>query len=222
MFRVSQGEPSGTQGRRVSASGKGNGSAHGSDEGSDADRASDATRSSDRSKIGSMKPPPPLFCEYAASLMEAKIQTARIRSAAGRRKWEEILRNRPIPAFGTLRVDQLTHDGPMRESGLLFPSTRGTIRFTASLQKPFAAAARIAGIKKQLSARAMRRTFQDITRAAEVNSVVKRSISGHATEAMEGWYSTVAPDEQRAGLAKVVRLLDHKASVAKLPSPLRR
>jgi hypothetical protein len=90
------------------------------------------------------------------------------------------------------------------------------------LQKPFAGAARIAGVTKQISAKAMRRTFPDITRAADVNSIVKRSISGHATEAMEGWYSTVAPDEQRAGLAKVVSLLDHKAALAHVPSPMRR
>lgn len=340
-----------------------------------------------RSKVGSTKPQPPLFCEFAASLMEAKIQTARIRSASGRHKWEQVLRSHLVPTFGTLRVDQMTHDdverwflahaarirkqelsprtvnswlailkvicraasarhgftdpsagiaafdtttrptytpeepnsltadelpkfldtmyehfpqhyavtflgfvtglrpstlfplriaedvrwddrqiwirrshtygqevmnttktgvgypiglpqevmdvlrwhidanldeGPMRESGLLFPSMRGTIRFTASLQKPFAAVATLAGVKKQISARAMRRTFQDITRAAEVSSVVKRSISGHATEAMEGWYSTVAPDEQRAGLAKVVSLLDHKATLTKVRSPVGR
>jgi integrase len=340
-----------------------------------------------RSEIGSVKQRTPLFCEFAASLMEAKIKTARIRSASGRRKWEEILRSQLFPAFGSLRVDQMTHDdverwflahaalikkdqlsprtantrlailkvicraaaaryafadptagivafdttthptytpeepnslttdelprfldaiyehfpqhyavtflgfvtglrpstlfplrivqdvrwqdrqiwirrshthaqevmnttktgvgypiglpqdvmdvlrwhidanvdeGPMRESGLLFPSVRGTIRFTASLQKPFAGAASIAGINKRISAKAMRRTFQDITRAADVSSVVKRSISGHATEAMEGWYSTVAPDEQRAGLVKVVSLREHKAALARVPSPVHR
>ena len=329
-----------------------------------------------RSEIGSSKPPPPLFAEYAASLMETKIQRGRIRSAAGRRKWEEILRNQLIPAFGALQVDEVTHDdverwflahadainrnklsprtantrlailkvicraaatrygiadpsagtdpfdtttrptytpeqpnaltadelprfleamyehfpqhyavtflgfvtglrpstlfplriaedvrwaerqiwvrrshtrdqevmpttktgrgypiglpeevmdvlrwhietnineGPMRDSGLLFPSVRGTIRFAASFTKPFAAAARRADIKKKVTARAMRRTFQDITRAAEVSSVVKRSISGHATEAMEGWYSTVNPDEQREGLAKVITLLGRRS-----------
>lgn len=82
-------------------------------------------------------------------------------------------------------VDTNLDEGAMRESGLLFPSVRGTIRFTASLQKPFAGAARIAGITKQISAKAMRRMFQDITRAADVSSVVKRSISGHTTDAME-------------------------------------
>lgn len=340
-----------------------------------------------RNELGSIKPPPPLFCEYAASLMELKVLTGKIRSAAGRTKWGTILRLNLIPAFGTYRCDQVTHDdvekwflalaptikkgklgprtantrlailkvifraasakygfadpttgiqpfdttthptytpeepnsltadelpkflngiyehfpqhyavtflgfvtglrpstlfplrivedvrwverqiwirrshthgqevmnttktgvgypiglpqevldvlrwhietnldeGPMRESGLLFPSVRGTMRFTSSLQKVFVAAAGSAGIKKKVSARAMRRTFQDITRAADVSSIVKRSISGHATEAMEGWYSTVPPDEQRAGLAKVVSLLDHKAMAAKVPSPLRR
>src|SRR5688572_10973185 len=44
-----------------------------------------------RSEIGSVQQRTPLFCEFAASLMEAKIKTGRIRSASGRRKWEEIL-----------------------------------------------------------------------------------------------------------------------------------
>ena len=89
-----------------------------------------------------------------------------------------------------------------------------------SLAKPFVKAAAAAGIKKSITPRAMRRTFQDVTRAANVESVVKRSISGHATEEMEGWYSTVAPDEQRVGLAKVIDLMDRRAQVANLPSPL--
>jgi integrase len=340
-----------------------------------------------RSELGSNKPRVPLFCEYAASLMALKIQTARIRSGAGRKKWAGILRDQLVPTFGAFIVDQVTHDdierwwlaqatlvtqnklsprtantrlsvlkvicraasakygfpnptagiqaydtttrpthtpeqpnsltadeltrflealfthfpqhyavaflgfvtglrpstlfplriaedvhwkdrqvwirrshtvlqevmattksgigypiglpqtvmdvlmwhmntniedGPMRESGLLFPSTFGTIRFTASLRKPFAAAASLAGIKKKISPKAMRRTFQDITRAADVNSVVKRSISGHATEAMEGWYSTVPPDEQRESLAKVISLLDHRAAMASVRSPVAR
>jgi hypothetical protein len=40
------------------------------------------------------------------------------------------------------------------------------------------------------------------------------SISSYATEALEGWYSTVAPDEQRAGL------LEHEASMARVRSPV--
>ena len=52
----------------------------------------------------------------------------------------------------------------------------------------------------------MRRTFQDLARAAEVRDIVTRSISGHSTEAMQRHYSTVSGKEQREGLAKVVEL----------------
>jgi hypothetical protein len=52
----------------------------------------------------------------------------------------------------------------------------------------------------------MRRTFQDLARAAEVRDIVTRSISGHSTEAMQRHYSTVSGKEQREGLAKVVSL----------------
>ena len=115
----------------------------------------------------------------------------------------------PAQVFRILRwhVDNQIDEGPMKESGLIFPSERGTIRFVESLAKPFAKAARVAGITKHITPRAMRRTYQDLTRAAKVDSIVKRSISGHATEEMEGWYSTVHPDEQREHLMKVMPLL---------------
>ena len=50
----------------------------------------------------------------------------------------------------------------------------------------------------------MRRTFQDLARAAQVHDVVTRAISGHSTETMQRHYSTVNGDEMRAGLAKVI------------------
>jgi hypothetical protein len=43
------------------------------------------------------------------------------------------------------------------------------------------------------------RTFQDLCRAVEVGDVVTRSISGHATEAMQRHYSTASLEEQRRG-----------------------
>jgi hypothetical protein len=57
----------------------------------------------------------------------------------------------------------------------------------------------------------MRRTFQDLSRAAGVNDIVTRAISGHATEAMQRHYSTVSDDEMRTGLAKVVSLATERA-----------
>jgi hypothetical protein len=47
----------------------------------------------------------------------------------------------------------------------------------------------------------MRRTFQDLGRAAQVHDFVTMAISGHATSVMHEHYSTVAPDEVRDGLA---------------------
>ena len=57
----------------------------------------------------------------------------------------------------------------------------------------------------------MRRTFQDLARAAEIRDVVTRSISGHATEEMQRRYSTVSPVEQQKSLARVMlRLMDFR------------
>lgn len=49
---------------------------------------------------------------------------------------------------------------------------------------------------------AMRRTFNDRMRAAQVEAILTRSISGHLTERVHEHYSTVSGAEQRAGIAK--------------------
>jgi hypothetical protein len=59
---------------------------------------------------------------------------------------------------------------------------------------------------KHISPKAMRRTFQDLARAAEVKDIVTRAISGHATETMQHHYSTVAADEKKLAIAKVIEL----------------
>ena len=53
----------------------------------------------------------------------------------------------------------------------------------------------------------MRRTFNDLMRAAQVEAIVTRSISGHLTERMQDHYSTVSGAEQRASIAKVIDLM---------------
>ncbi len=49
----------------------------------------------------------------------------------------------------------------------------------------------------------MRRTYQDLVRAAGVHDAVTRAISGHATPAMQLHYSTARGDEVRSALAQV-------------------
>lgn len=100
---------------------------------------------------------------------------------------------------------QLTTDA-MRESELLFPAEDGRLRSRSALKKPFAIVARASGLKKRVSPKAMRRTFQDLARAAEIKDIVTRAISGHATETMQHHYSTVAAEEKQQAIAKVIDL----------------
>ncbi len=107
-------------------------------------------------------------------------------------------------------VDEHLLAKKMRESELLFPSRAGGYQSPNVLAKPITKAAAAAGIQKHLSPYFMRRTFQDLCRAAQVHDFVARSISGHATVEMHQHYSSVSALEVRDGLAKVVSLLDFK------------
>ena len=113
----------------------------------------------------------------------------------------------PAELIEILRVhlDELP-EGPPSESELLFPSMTGGFRAPSVLDKPFKAVAKVIGLRKRITPKGMRRTFQDLARAAEVRDVVTRSISGHATEQMHHHYSTPWETEQRDGLARVVSL----------------
>jgi integrase len=93
------------------------------------------------------------------------------------------------------------------DSDLLFPSVKGSYRAPAVLNKPFADVCEAMGLGRHFSQRGLRRTFNDLARAAEVESVVTRSISGHLTEQMQLHYSTVNPDEQRRSIGKVIDLM---------------
>ncbi len=103
-------------------------------------------------------------------------------------------------------------------SDLLFPSDEGGFRTQKVLNQPMAEVAAELGITKHITQKALRRTFNDLARAAQVNDLVTRSISGHLTEKMQAHYSTVNGGEQREALAKVIRLVDHRPPLAKAPS----
>lgn len=97
----------------------------------------------------------------------------------------------------------------MAESDLLFPAPPngrnhgGGFRSQSCLDKMFADIGERLGLGYDVTPRCMRRTYQDLCRAAKVADIVTRSISGHSTPEMQRHYSTVSGDEQRAGLAKV-------------------
>jgi hypothetical protein len=94
-----------------------------------------------------------------------------------------------------------------RASDLLFAREDGDIRDEKVLRSPFTAVAKAMGIGKRITPRAMRRSFQDLARTAEVRDVVTRSISGHATEHMQRLYSTVTNQEQAASLTRILNMM---------------
>jgi integrase len=122
----------------------------------------------------------------------------------------------PKDATQTLRwhVDTQLRRPEQKASDLLFPSEVGGFRARSVLDKPFNAVAKEMKLGFRFTARGMRRTFQDMARLARLESIVTRSISGHATEAMQQHYSTVQSTEQREGIAQVIQLFGKPESTA--------
>ncbi len=104
--------------------------------------------------------------------------------------------------------------GPMRDSDLLFPAETGRFRSPTVLDKPFKDVCKHLKLGKNVTAKAMRRTFQDLARLAQVDGLVQRTICGHLTEEMTERYSSVAQGEVQAALGKVVSLAGYRELLA--------
>jgi site-specific recombinase XerD len=103
-------------------------------------------------------------------------------------------------------VQQQIPEHIQAKSDLLFPSETGGFRSGSVLSKPFRDVAAAIKLGRGVTPRGMRRTYQDLARAAEMKDLVTRAISGHATEQMQQHYSTVAQTEMREGIAKIISL----------------
>lgn len=109
-------------------------------------------------------------------------------------------------------VEYHIEDGIAAFSDLLFPSKVGSFLTRSVLDRPFRRVAKAMKLKKTVTPRCMRRTYQDLARAANVHDFVTRAISGHATETMHELYSTVAANEMREGLAQIISLAGVRAA----------
>ena len=94
----------------------------------------------------------------------------------------------------------------MRMSELLFPATTGGFRSRSFLDTPFEHVGKELDLPFRFTPRGMRRTYQDLARAAGIHDVVTRAISGHLTETMQHHYSTARGAEIRDALALVAGL----------------
>ena len=114
----------------------------------------------------------------------------------------------PSEVMAVLRwhVETQLETPEQKASELLFPAEDGGLRSASFQKKAFATVGALIGLNKQITPRGMRRTFNDLARAANVEAIVTKSISGHQTDRMREHYSTVTPDEQRRSIGNVVSL----------------
>ncbi len=101
----------------------------------------------------------------------------------------------------------LAEQAPGLAAGWMFPSAAGTLRAPSSLTKAWRRCCAAAGIAKRFTVHGLRYTFNDLVRRANVDAVVRRSLTGHVTEEMQRHYSNVGLDEKRAAIAGVIRLI---------------
>jgi hypothetical protein len=90
----------------------------------------------------------------------------------------------PEVAMEVLRwhVDTQLGTAEMKESELLFPATTGGYRSPSVLNKPFEEVGRAISLRQHFTQPGLRRTFNDLARAAQVEGVVIKSISEHLTD----------------------------------------
>lgn len=110
---------------------------------------------------------------------------------------------------------------PGMESGLMFPANPvgakagahrrsqdevSWYRSPTIFDRPLRRICKKAGLP-EISAHALRRTFENLLREAGVDQLVRRSMAGWRSEAAQAMYATVAQGERKAALAAVVTLV---------------
>ena len=71
------------------------------------------------------------------------------------------------------------------------------------------------GLNRKLTARAMRRTYQNLADEAKLRAVAAMAVSGHKSLRMKHLYSTAHEDEMRDGIAKVIDLATRRKALGK-------
>lgn len=78
---------------------------------------------------------------------------------------------------------------------------------SSALDKPLSEMCVAIGIKRRITPRVMRRTFNDHMRLEGVNNLVTQSMTGHRSDAMQDRYSSISNEERRAAAAKVTAFM---------------
>lgn len=105
----------------------------------------------------------------------------------------------------------------MDASELMFPcepngrNRGGGFLSASSLKATFRDVSDAMKLKHRVSPRALRRSFQDLMRTAEVDPNIARATCGHRTSEMTARYSSVRADEQQAAMGKIISLAKARA-----------
>lgn len=89
------------------------------------------------------------------------------------------------------RKEQLRKGGRMVDSGLVFPSTKGTPRRSSSIRKPMHQISDAMGLGFRVGPQVMRRSVNNILREAGVDQITIRGLMGHSSPQMTELYSHV-------------------------------
>ena len=98
------------------------------------------------------------------------------------------------------RRAQVERPGLCLATGLVFQSYRGTPRSTGSLKKTFVALGVHHDYGQSIGPQVLRRTFNTLLLAAQVDQITIRAMMGHTSAAMTQRYAGVRMDEKRAAV----------------------
>lgn len=108
------------------------------------------------------------------------------------------------------RKEMLRTDHPGLASGLVFPSDAGTYREPSSLKKCLDMACEDAKIKQRVTPQVLRRTFNTLLIAQQVDRIVIRATMGHSSEEMTERYAGVPMEMKLAAVDSLATSLATK------------
>ncbi len=112
----------------------------------------------------------------------------------------------PVEVANALREHRQTlikNQSPGLAAGIVFPADTGGYRFPSSLRKCLDILRTHLGFEGRVTPQVLRRTYNTLMMAAQVDRIVLWSIMGHSSESMTKRYSGVGMDVKRAAISKV-------------------
>lgn len=107
-----------------------------------------------------------------------------------------------VEALSAHRQTQIREQPPGFNDGIVFPSTTGGRRYSSSMCKPLGILSQHLGFDLKVSPQVLRRTFNTLMIASQVDHIVLRAMMGHSSEAMTQRYAGIGLDAKKAALER--------------------